>query len=97
MDPRFIISGKGKALHPHLIYMIDHTKRTVYVFNGDAQKNIAYEPGNIYSFCLFRNNELYLCGKENVMKSMQKGNTEFLVEAMDESININEFRKALEI
>jgi hypothetical protein len=97
--PLFVLTeGKENIIHPDLIYLVDHTNKTVYMFDSSGGFKINYNPGNDYSICLFNRNRMYLCDRATCKKTFGNEEKRFAATPLpDHANNLIEFKKALEI
>ncbi len=97
LNPVFVTSDKAVPIGAELIYLVDHSKKTVYQFSGIEQQNIRVAEGNEYSVCLFRNEALYICDRKSFSDALNGNNKKFIVKKLDEDTGLVDFKKALEI
>jgi hypothetical protein len=97
LNPVFVTSEKAVPVSAEIIYLIDHSKKTVYQFSGAEQQNIRIAGGNQYSVCLFRNQALFICDRKSFSESLSNNNKKFIVKKLDDEAGLVDFKKALEI
>lgn len=99
VSPIFITNQNSKPVQPDMVYLIDHTKNTVYTFNrSDIFNKIKYNGQSTNSFVVFAGKEVYICTKDLFQQSSGQLSNKFTVTVMtDKSNNLSDFKKALEI
>lgn len=96
--PVFVLDEQGLPVNPDVIYLIDHSAKTVYMRNQQDGFKMNYNPESDYSVCVFAGNKLYLCSKEHFRQAAGKESNRFTVTPMPGNAdNIGDFKKALEI
>lgn len=80
VKPVFVIKHKGNLIVPQFIYLVNHSSKTVTSYNSTVA--VPYNPGENYSFCLFRNGSVFVSRKEDFNAEVQSGKHEFAVQAV---------------
>lgn len=87
-----------KLISPDIVFLVDHSKKTVYQISSESSFRFQYSNTSEYSICLFSKNRLYLCTKNQFKQSSDKESNRFPVVALPDQIdNVSDFKKALEI
>ncbi|MDP1802185.1 MAG: OmpH family outer membrane protein [Bacteroidota bacterium] len=98
ITPMFAVNDQSLPVNPDILYMIDHNTKVVYNIAFKEGFKITYEPSNNYSLCIFRNNKLFICNKDQFKATTNKDSNRFTVtELPDNADNLVDFKKALEI
>ncbi len=98
ITPMFAINDQSLPVNPDILYMVDHNTKVVYNIAFKDGFKITYEPTNNYSLCIFRNNKLFICNKDQFKATTNKDSNRFTVtELPDKADNLVDFKKALEI
>ncbi|MBA2613422.1 MAG: OmpH family outer membrane protein [Bacteroidetes bacterium] len=98
ISPMFVSGEKGNAINPDILYMVNHNTKMVYNIAFKDGFKITYEPSNNYSLCVFRNNKLFICNKDQFKATANKDSNKFTItELPDNADNLVDFKKALEI
>ncbi|MEO6304635.1 MAG: hypothetical protein ABIP51_15855 [Bacteroidia bacterium] len=96
--PMFVNSEKGTLINPDIIYLVDHNTRVVSNIPFKDGFTLIFDPINNYSICIFKNNKLFICNKEQFRTTADKNSDKFTVsELPDSADNLSDFKKALEI
>lgn len=96
LTPIFV-NGNTTIL-PDLIYVIEHTNKTVVSLGYENNYRFGYNPKNQYSIVAFLNNKLFICSKETFKVTTSKDSNKFNLNEMENSVNtISDFKKAIEI
>lgn len=96
LTPIFV-NGNTTIL-PDLIYVIEHTNKTVVSLGYENNYRFRYNPKNQYSIVAFLNNKLFICSKETFKVTTSKDSNKFNLNEMENSVNtISDFKKAIEI
>jgi hypothetical protein len=98
ITPMFAVNDQGLPVNPDILYMVDHNTKVVYNIAFKDGFKITYEPNNNYSICIFRNNKLFICNKDQFKATTNKDSNRFTVTELPENAdNLVDFKKALEI
>lgn len=98
ITPMFAVNDQSLPVNPDILYMVDHNTKVVYNIAFKEGFKITYEPSNNYSLCIFRNNKLFICNKDQFKATTAKDSNRFTVtELPDAADNLVDFKKALEI
>jgi hypothetical protein len=98
IEPMFVLDVNGKSVHPDMVYLIDHSRNTVYNFTQNDFNKIRYNPSAINSFVVFSKNRMFLCGKDAFKETAENEAKKFTVKELPEGAdNLPDFKKALEI
>lgn len=97
ITPLFVL-GKNQPLRPDFVYLVDHTNRSVYNLSPANGLKLNYKTGNEYSICVFVQNRLYLCSKNDFKQTVQASSNKFLVTPLPQGADeLADLKKALEI
>lgn len=98
ITPMFAVNDQSLPVNPDILYVVDHNTKVVYNIAFKDGFKITYEPSNDYSICIFRNNKLFICNKDQFKATTNKDSNKFTVtELPDNADNLVDFKKALEI
>lgn len=98
MVPSFVMHDSQKTISADLIYLIDHSNKTVYALDKATNFRMTYDPQKIYSLCVFNKTRLYLCNKENFKHTSDTESKLFRVQELPGSAdNLADFKKAIEL
>ncbi len=96
--PMFVNSEKNAVINPEIIYLVNHNTRVVSNVAFNEGFKLFFDPIDNYSICIFKNNRLYICNKEQFRLTADKNENKFMVSELPESAdNLADFKKALEI
>jgi ribosomal protein L9 len=96
LTPIFV--NVNTTILPDLIYLIEHTNKTVVSVGYENNYKFGYNPKNQYSIVAFLNNKLFICSKETFKVTTSKDSNKFNLNEMENSVgNISDFKKAIEI
>jgi len=94
----FALNDQSLPVNPDILYMVDHNTKVVYNIAFKDGFKITYEPFNNYTLCVFRNNKLFICNKDQFKATTNKDSNRFTVtELPDAADNLVDLKKALEI
>lgn len=95
-NPIFVIGDS--FVNPDCIYLVDHSRKTVYSFDKSRGFTLNYDPKSIYSVCVFQKNKLFICNKKTFAEAIESRTNKLNVTQLPESSeNIVDFKKAIEI
>lgn len=98
MVPSFVLHESQKTVSPDLIYLLDHSNKTVYALDKAVNFKMTYDPQKIYSLCVFTKNKLYLCDKELFKRTADNESKIFSIQELPGSAdNLVDFKKAIGI
>ncbi|MCE3228995.1 MAG: hypothetical protein K0S32_3546 [Bacteroidetes bacterium] len=98
IEPMFVSDADGRSVKPDVIYLVDHSRNTVYNFYENDFKKISYNPSAINSFVVFSKNKMFLCSKDAFKATAESEAKKFTVKELPEGAdNLPDFKKALEI
>jgi len=93
-----IFVNNTTTFFPDLIYVVEHNSKTVFTLSYENNYKFNYNPSNLYSMVIFRNNKLYICSKDAFKTTTNKDSNKFNVKELENNgDNLVDFKKALEI
>jgi hypothetical protein len=97
LNPIFVLHNNGQPLLADQVYLVDHIKKTVYMFRGAEQQQMRATENGQYSICVFRSQKLFICDKKSFASTRGSGGNKFKVAEMEDDVSIVEFKRALEL
>jgi hypothetical protein len=92
------ITEKATPVYPDQIYLVDHSIKSVFGLSRDNGFKFNYKEGSVYSICIFSQNKLFICTKNQFKESLEHSSNKFTVSQIeDETSNIADLKKVLEI
>lgn len=95
IDPVFLTPGGKGFVQPEVVYLIDHTLKTVTVLSSSLR--IHYNPGNLYSVCVFSKGQPFVCEKAICTAALVSASNKLQVIPMNGVDDVADFRKQLEL
>ncbi len=96
VEPIFV--NGNSTIMPDLIYVIEHTNKTVVSLSYENNYKFNYDTKYQYSVVTFRNNKIYVCSKNEFNATTSNNSNKFTVTEIENSVdNIVDFKKALEM
>ncbi|MDX2171951.1 MAG: hypothetical protein SFY56_02450 [Bacteroidota bacterium] len=96
VEPIFV--NGNTTIMPDLIYVIEHTNKTVVTLSYENNYKFNYDSKYQYSVIAFKNNKIYTCSKNEFKGTTNNNSNKFSVTEMENGVdNIGDFKKALEI
>jgi hypothetical protein len=96
VEPIFV--NGNSTIMPDLIYVIEHTNKTVVSLSYENNYKFNYDTKYQYSVVTFRNNKIYVCSKNEFKATTSNNSNKFTVTEIENSVdNIVDFKKALEM
>jgi hypothetical protein len=94
--PIFMLHGTAKFIRPDRVFLVDHSKKTVYEFAGNEQ--MTFDRSGNYSICAFTKKGLYVCDRASFASVADKESNHFEVKELPESAEHPAgLKKALEL
>lgn len=91
-------NGSQQIIMPDAVYLIDHSRKTVYQIAREQSFQFTYSADNDYSLCVFTKNKLFLCNKAGFKETTSQADNHFSVMALpDKADNLVDFKNALEL
>jgi hypothetical protein len=96
VEPIFV--NGNSTIMPDLIYVIEHTNKTVVTLSYENNYKFNYDSKYQYSVVAFKNNKIYTCSKNEFKGTTGNNSNKFTVTELENGVdNIGDFKKALEI
>lgn len=96
IKPLFVAENNNPP-EAQLVYYVDHAKNITISLSADNHFAFFTNPGADASICIFSGSQLFICNKAGFKEGMQTGTYTFKVKALDRSVDLIDFKKALEI
>lgn len=98
LTPIFVNDEKEKILHPDRVFLVDHDTKSVYTLDPANGFHLNYRETGNYSLCAFRASNVFICSKAKFREAtVDKGNKFLMKESKNETGNVADFKKLLEI
>ena len=98
IKPIFVFEGKEGFFVPDQVNLIDYDTKIVTMSGLQDGFDLGFSNDKNYSICLFRNDKVFICSKDNFKKTVESKSNKFNIVALPESANnVADFKKALEL